>query len=412
MSRKYFFSSAASHDEKLIMASDIEPLAPMLWPYLITRMDDWGRAEASVISIKAESFPLFEIVTRAVIESSLKALDSVGLIELYEVNGRRYMAFEPEKWFGYQSHVRGEKRLKDGSKYPMPESHHAFWDNTANPREDSCESGNNQGTARSCVQTHADARNCTPSPSPSPSPSPTDSEIPPTPNGGVMCPEAEGLDDESVSVDELQTPSQSPEIHHEAPEIYAQAPEDVFDGEGRTDPIIPPELIPEPVVLTPRQSQRAKELQRKNAKRLEIITAFRHAKYGKPLGDPVAPGEFDKCKSAADDLIAAGATSESVIQATHTALESWTEASRVTLRAIAGNFTELTCPMPERLAPAGQSSRAAPARTTVRERVAALEERTLERMRTDTSDPLAMIEEMERKRLAAIAAKSKPRQLF
>ena len=100
MSRKYFFSSGASHDERLITASDSEPLAPMLWPYLLTRMDDWGRAEASVVSIKAESFPLFEVVTRSVIESTLKALDSVGLIELYEVDGRRYMAIEPEQWFG------------------------------------------------------------------------------------------------------------------------------------------------------------------------------------------------------------------------------------------------------------------------------------------------------------------------
>lgn len=159
------------------------------------------------------------------------------------------------------------------------------------------------------------------------------------------------------------------------------------DEQG-VDAFTPEELYSEPLPASLSRSQRQKEQASKNEKRTAIIAAFRHAKYGKPFTDPIAPAEFDKCKSAADDLIAAGATPEVVIAATNRALEEWTESARVTLRAVAGNLTELTTTLPQRARTASQY--------TQRERVAALEVQTVQRLQGDTSDPLALMEARER----------------
>jgi len=174
-------------------------------------------------------------------------------------------------------------------------------------------------------------------------------------------------------------------------ETTSEIPPTPTGGEEQgQDAFTPEELYSEPLPASIGRTQRQRDQASKNEKRTAIIAAFRHAKYGKPLTDPIAPAEFDKCKSAADDLIEAGADPEIVIGATLRALEEWTDTARVTLRAIAGNLTELTTAIPQRVRPASQF--------TQREKVAALEIQTLQRLQNDTRDPLATIEARDRVR--------------
>ena len=145
MARKVFVSSDMAHDEKLIEIAEAIPEAALLWPWFVTYFDDWGRAEAQPKRIKAQLFPMNNLVTPELIEQSLQLYADYGLIELYEVDGKRYMAVDPDKWFKYQTHIRKEKRENDESRFPAP------------TRED----------ARECAQERDEARDFTPSPSPS-----------------------------------------------------------------------------------------------------------------------------------------------------------------------------------------------------------------------------------------------------
>src|SRR5690606_19494742 len=88
----------------------------------------------------------------------LQLYQKYGLLKLYEVDGKQYMAVDQEKWFKYQTHIRKEKREKDGSKYPAPE-----------------DCAQVRAGARDSANQRADRSNCIPSPSPSPSLSPSPS---------------------------------------------------------------------------------------------------------------------------------------------------------------------------------------------------------------------------------------------
>lgn len=163
MARKVYITSEMSIDERLIGVAQQDPQAALLWPWLLTVFDDWGRAEANSVRLKAQVFPMNDAVTAELVEKALQLFNQMGLIVLYEVNGKRYMAVPEQKWFRYQTHIRHEKRLKDGSHYPAPPS-----TNT--------KSAQIQPDARTCAQLREDARNCAqvnancvPSPSPSPS---------------------------------------------------------------------------------------------------------------------------------------------------------------------------------------------------------------------------------------------------
>src|SRR4051794_27062119 len=119
MARKYFASSDAGTDDRLIQVAEQDDLAPLLWVQFLGCFDDWGRAEVLPRQIKWSLFPACNLVTLEVIERAIQLYTAVGLIELYEVGGKRYMAIEPGKWFGYQTHIRQEKRAKDDSKLPQ-----------------------------------------------------------------------------------------------------------------------------------------------------------------------------------------------------------------------------------------------------------------------------------------------------
>jgi hypothetical protein len=118
MARKVYVSSDMSNDERLIEIAEKDYIAALIWPWLLTGLDDWGRAEASPRRIKAHLFPMFESITLDIITKALDLLAEYGLIESYGDPKKPYMAVAPEKWFKYQTHVRAEKRTHDGSKLP------------------------------------------------------------------------------------------------------------------------------------------------------------------------------------------------------------------------------------------------------------------------------------------------------
>lgn len=149
MGRKVFITSDMSIDERLIEVAEQNSNAAILWPWFLTAFDDWGRAEASPKRLKAKIFPLFPSVTIELIEESLRLFSEAGIVRVYTVGGKTYMAIDHDKWFKYQTHIRRSKRDNDESRIPAP------------PIEDS----------RECAQIREDERKCEPSPSPTPSPS-------------------------------------------------------------------------------------------------------------------------------------------------------------------------------------------------------------------------------------------------
>lgn len=120
MARKVFVSSDMSVDERLTEVAEHDPLAALLWPWMLTAFDDWGRCEVNPRKIKARVFPTNQAVDAAAVEQAFSLYAQTGLLELYEVEGKRYAAIDPDKWFKYQTHIRREKRDRDLSRHPAP----------------------------------------------------------------------------------------------------------------------------------------------------------------------------------------------------------------------------------------------------------------------------------------------------
>ena len=158
--RKIYFADSACTDEALMRVADENPVAALLWPWFLLILDDWGRGSANPRQLRARLFPENPAVTVELVSKAIDLFAAADLVLLYVVNGKRYVAIAADKWFRYQTHIRSEKRTKDGSRFPAPPA----------------------DVARDCVQTRADARDsreCCASPSalppfcPSPSPSPS-----------------------------------------------------------------------------------------------------------------------------------------------------------------------------------------------------------------------------------------------
>lgn len=161
MGRKRFITSDMSIDEKIANIATENPVAALMWPWFITGFDDWGRMEAVPMKIKLSIFPAFPYTAKD-IEQAIELYSSNGLVFKYEVNGKLYIAIDPQKFYKYQTYIRGDKRETDNSNCPPP----------VNPPWDSEETSNEydmHDDARMCTQGSADARICIPSPSPSPS---------------------------------------------------------------------------------------------------------------------------------------------------------------------------------------------------------------------------------------------------
>lgn len=175
MARKVFVSSDISHDEKLLEVAERDPTAALLWPWLLTVFDDWGRARADARRLKVQVFPGNDLVTTEVISRTLALFREVALITAYEVGGTAYMAVDPDVWFRWQTHIRKDKREDDsGSSCPPPP------DTERKPSSAASNGGTNREDARSLAGSREKPRDRAPSPSPSPSLSPPPS-APPTP---------------------------------------------------------------------------------------------------------------------------------------------------------------------------------------------------------------------------------------
>jgi len=123
--------------------------------------------EAVPVKIKLSIFPAFPYTPKD-IEEAIDLYDKFGIVHKYEVDGKEYIALEPEKYYKYQTYIRGSKREIDGSNCPPPPN--PPWGNAKDSAEKHTEH-DRRADARTCVQVSADERKCIPSPSPSPSPS-------------------------------------------------------------------------------------------------------------------------------------------------------------------------------------------------------------------------------------------------
>lgn len=171
MARKIYITGDMSFDEQIAEIADLDPVAALIWPWLLTTFDDWGRANASPRRLKSQVFPANSLITIEKIEESLQLYNQAGLLSLYEVDGKIYMAIEPEKWWSWQTHVKKEKKECDGSHIPAPPEDCKRLQSDARNRKQA------QSDATDCKQNLASPLLSSPPPSPriSPPPSPTPS---------------------------------------------------------------------------------------------------------------------------------------------------------------------------------------------------------------------------------------------
>ena len=80
---------------------------------LIVNCDDYGRFDGRIAIIKNRLFPLKENLTAKTVKDGINKLASVGLVSLYEVDGKPYLHLPT--WNDHQN-VRATR-----SKYPAPE---------------------------------------------------------------------------------------------------------------------------------------------------------------------------------------------------------------------------------------------------------------------------------------------------
>jgi DnaD/phage-associated family protein len=157
MAHKRFVTSDMSSDEDLAEIAGIDTISALMWPWFITGFDDWGRMDAtSAAKIKLSMFPGFNFSPES-IDAAIKAYSDKGLVYLYSINGKRYLAIEPCKYYKYQTYIGEKKRKDDRSKIPAPE--HPCWENCAE-----C-----SALSRTCAKDSGFATLNVPSPSPSPS---------------------------------------------------------------------------------------------------------------------------------------------------------------------------------------------------------------------------------------------------
>ena len=126
MGRKVYVTSDMSNDEKLIEIAELSSEVAVLWPWFLTALDDWARAEANPRKLKAKTFPMFPHVTVELVEEALRLYSDAELIILYTVNGKQYMAIPSlQTWYKWQTHIKKYKREKDESRIPPPPNHGA-----------------------------------------------------------------------------------------------------------------------------------------------------------------------------------------------------------------------------------------------------------------------------------------------
>jgi DNA replication protein DnaD len=158
MARKRFVTSEISTNRKIAKLAEKNPVAAALWPWFITAFDDWGRMNADPIEVKLTVFPAFPY-TSDDIETFIKLYHEFGIAYHYEVDGKPYLAVNPDTWLKYQTYIRKDKLEKQNSKIPEPKN--APWVAKNNTVDD-------LATINVAKQQSATINVLSPSPSPSP----------------------------------------------------------------------------------------------------------------------------------------------------------------------------------------------------------------------------------------------------
>lgn len=120
MALKRFISSSMSVDEKLAAIGAKNFKHALMWPWILTQFDDWGRARFSPVAMKLSLFPAFPEISALDIEEAVFAYAEEGLVHSYEVEGKRYLAVRPSSWIKYQTYLIGTKRAGNDSSSPCP----------------------------------------------------------------------------------------------------------------------------------------------------------------------------------------------------------------------------------------------------------------------------------------------------
>lgn len=102
--------------ESICVSESIDSLnwfEEVLFYRLIVNCDDFGRFDGRVPVVKNRLFPLKDNVTAKAVEGGINKLASVGLVRMYECDGKPYLCLPT--WNDHQS-VRAKR-----SKYPAPD---------------------------------------------------------------------------------------------------------------------------------------------------------------------------------------------------------------------------------------------------------------------------------------------------
>lgn len=158
MARKRFVTSEISTDRKIAKLAEKNPTAAALWPWFITAFDDWGRMNADPIEVKLTILPAFPYTSDEV-EEFIRLYHEFEIAHHYEVDGKPYLAVNPETWMKYQTYIRKDKLEKQNSKIPEPKN--APWVAKNNTVDD-------LATKNVAKQQSATINVLSPSPSPSP----------------------------------------------------------------------------------------------------------------------------------------------------------------------------------------------------------------------------------------------------
>lgn len=99
-------------DESL---AKVSPYAERTFVRLWTILDDKGRGKDNALLLKAQLYPLDERMTAERVAKDLAELEAEGLLQRYEVDGKRYLCAKPEAWSRYQ-----KPKHPTPSKLPPP----------------------------------------------------------------------------------------------------------------------------------------------------------------------------------------------------------------------------------------------------------------------------------------------------
>jgi hypothetical protein len=88
-----------------------------LWTMMLPHADCEGRYWANASFIKGQALTMFQDVTHADIEAALLELDKIGLVHLYEAEGKRYLLFHDHTEMNPPGSLRYQR-----PRWPAPES--------------------------------------------------------------------------------------------------------------------------------------------------------------------------------------------------------------------------------------------------------------------------------------------------